>query len=351
MSRQYKHVSLSERIEIEKLLDQGRTQAQIARSLGRSRSTISREISRRSWRASNTSAAYTPYRPAGLRTREWTARHYRATIAQAHAGRAAQRCHQPRRMRHDRLVGYVREHLRRGWTPQEIAGRLPLEFAEDPVMRVSHETVYAWIYAPAQRHLQLWQYLTRGQRTRRRRGPARKVRRAPQIRYRVPIHHRPAQVEDRAEFGHWEADSVLGVRGTGALHTEVERTSRFVIAVKITAAAAAPTVAAQQAMIERLPAHAVKSITADNGSEFAWHYKLADATGVPTYFAVPYSAWQRGTSEHFNGRIRKYLPKRTRLDTITDSELADIITEINNRPRKILGWRTPAEVFHRLCST
>ena len=141
MSRQYKHVSLSERVEIEKLLDQGRTQAQIARSLGRSRSTISREISRRSWRASNTSAAYTPYRPAGLRTREWTARHYRATIAQAHAGRAAQRCHQPRRMGHDRLVGYVREHLRRGWTPQEIAGRLPLEFAEDPVMRVSHETV------------------------------------------------------------------------------------------------------------------------------------------------------------------------------------------------------------------
>ena len=217
-------------------------------------------------------------------------------------------------------------------------------------MRVSHETLYAWIYAPAQRGLQLWQYLPRGQRKRRRRGPARKVRRAPQIRYRVPIHHRPAEVEDRAEFGHWEADSVLGARGTGALHTEVERTSRFLVATKINAPAAHATMAAQQAMINRLPAHAVKSITADNGSEFAWHYKLADATGVPTYFAVPYSSWQRGTNEHFNGRIRKYLPKRTRFDTITDDELSDIITEINNRPRKILGWQTPAEVFNRLCS-
>lgn len=350
MSRQYKHVSLSERIEIEKSLDLGRSQAEIARRLGRSRSTISREIARRSWRASNTSAAYTPYRPAALRTGEWTQRHYRATIAQAHAGRAAQRCHQPRRMRHDRLVAYVRDHLRRGWTPEEIAGRLPLEFADDPAMRVSHETVYAWIYAPAQKGLQLWQYLPRGQRTRRRRGPARKVRRAPQIRFRVPIHHRPVEVEDRTEFGHWEADSVLGGRGSGALHTEVERTSRYLIAAKITAPAAAPTMAAQQAMIDALPAHAVKSITADNGSEFAWHYKLADTTGVPTYFAVPYSAWQRGTNEHFNGRIRKYLPKRTRLDTITDDELSDIITEINNRPRKILGWHTPAEVFNRLCS-
>ncbi len=265
MSRQYKHVSLSERIEIEKSLDLGRSQAEIARRLGRSRSTISREIARRSWRASNTSAAYTPYRPAALRTGEWTQRHYRATSAQAHAGRAAQRCHQPRRMRHDRLVAYVRDHLRRGWTPEEIAGRLPLEFADDPAMRVSHETVYAWIYAPTQKGLQLWQYLPRGQRKRRQRGPARKVRRAPQIRYRVPIHHRPIEVEDRTEFGHWEADSVLGARGSGALHTEVERTSRFVIAAKIDAPAAAPTMAAQQAMIDALPAHAVKSITADWG--------------------------------------------------------------------------------------
>ena len=363
MSRQYKHVSLSERIEIEKSLDLGRSQAEIARRLGRSRSTISREIARRSWRASNTSAAYTPYRPAALRTGEWTQRHYRATSAQAHAGRAAQRCHQPRRMRHDRLVAYVRDHLRRGWTPEEIAGRLPLEFADDPAMRVSHETVYAWIYAPTQKGLQLWQYLPRGQRKRRQRGPARKVRRAPQIRYRVPIHHRPIEVEDRTEFGHWEADSVLGVRGQrGAAHRG--RTNQQVRRRRQDRRRGSRPHHGRPTGDDRRVARARREVDhrglgvpparrsrAGGGSEFAWHYKLADATGVPTYFAVPYSSWQRGTNEHFNGRIRKYLPKRTRLDTITDAELADIIAEINNRPRKILGWHTPAEVFHRLCST
>jgi transposase, IS30 family len=176
LSRQYKHVSLAERVEIEKLLDQGVFQAEIARRLRRSRSTISREIKRRSWRPSSTSAAYTPYRPAGLRTGEWTKKQYRATIAQAHADRATERSHQAQRMRDDRLVGYVRERLRRGWTPEEIAGRLPVEFPNDAAMRVSHETLYAWIYAPSQRELGLWQYLPRG-RGKRRRGarPARFV--------------------------------------------------------------------------------------------------------------------------------------------------------------------------------
>jgi transposase, IS30 family len=124
---------------------------EIARRLGRSRSTISREVNRRLWCPSNTSAAYTRYRPLGLRTDEWTKKQYRATIAQAHAERATERSHQAQRMRDDRLVGYVREQLRRGWTPEEIAGRLPREFPDEAVMRVSHETLYAWIYAPAQK--------------------------------------------------------------------------------------------------------------------------------------------------------------------------------------------------------
>jgi len=351
LSRQYKHVSLAERIVIEKCLDQGVCLVEIARWLGRSRSTISREVARRSWRPSNTAAAYTPYRPAGLRAGEWTKRQYRATIAQAHAQKVGARSHQVRLMRSDALVAHVRERLRRGWTPEEIAGRLPLEFPDDPALRVSHETLYTWIYAPAQKTLGLWQYLPRGLRKRRKRGPARKTRRAPQIRFRVGIEHRPVEVEDRGEFGHWEADSLLGAKGAAGLHTEVERASRFLVATKIKSVTAQATLAAQQAMVAGLPAHAVRSITADNGSEFAWHHKLADSVGVPTYFAVPYSAWQRGTNEHFNARIRKYLPKRTRLDTITDHELADIINEINNRPRKILNWQTPTEVFNQLCST
>lgn len=166
-----------------------------------------------------------------------------------------------------------------------------------------------------------------------------------------PIHDRPPQVEDRAEFGHWEADSVLGTRGTGALHTEVERTSRYLAAVPIDSTTAQATLQAQHRLFTGLPAHAVRSVTADNGIEFSWHYKLADTIGVPTYFADPYSAYQRGTNEHFNGRIRKYLPKGTSFADLTTEELTEIITEINNRPRKVLGWRTPAEVFEQLCST
>jgi transposase, IS30 family len=174
MSKPYKHVSLAERIEIEKLLDRvpALSQAEIARRLGRSPSMICRGVARRSWRPSNTTAAYTPYRPVSLGTGEWTKRQYRATIAQAHAVRASQRSHQPHRMRCDRLVGYVRDRLRRGWTPEEIAGRLLLEFPDDPRMRVSHETLYTWIYHPKQKTLGLWQYLPRGLRKRRKRGPA-----------------------------------------------------------------------------------------------------------------------------------------------------------------------------------
>ena len=104
------------------------------------------------------------------------------------------------------------------------------------------------------------------------------------------------------------------------------------------------------AIYPQFPAHAVSSVTADNGSEFTLHYRLADTIGVPTYFADPYSAWQRGTNEHFNGRIRKYLPKRTSFADLEQAELNEIITEINDRPRKVLGWATPAKIFNELCS-
>ena len=120
--------------------------------------------------------------------------------------------------------------------------------------------------------------------------------------------------------------------------------------MKLPGATAQATLDAQLSIYAQFPAHAVASVTADNGSEFTWHYRLADTIGVPTYFADPYSAWQRGTNEHFNGRIRKYLPKRTSFADLDQAELDEIITEINDRPRKILGWATPAEVFKELCS-
>lgn len=155
----------------------------------------------------------------------------------------------------------------------------------------------------------------------------------------------------RDQFGHWESDSVIGKNRSNGLHTTVERTSRFLQARKLHQVTAGDTLTAQKNIYAGLPAHAVSSVTVDNGSEFAHHYRLADSLGVPTYFCDPYSAWQRGTNEHFNGRLRRYFPKGTNFDDVTDSELEDIVHEINNRPRKILGFATPAEIFQELCST
>lgn len=348
MSPHYRHLTLDDRIEIEKLLDHGHTHAEIARRVGVHRSTIGREVKKRSWQPERDHANLRPHLRNKLNTRNSHDRLYLAGQAQLHADTRRARSHQPYRLTYDPLIDWVIGHLRRGWTPEEISGRLPLDHPDDHRMRVSTETLYAWIYSPAQEHRQLPQYLARGQK-KRRRIKGRKVH-TERIKYRVSIHERPAVVATREEFGHWEADSVVGAHGTGGIHTMVERRSRYYLGVKLSQVAADPTLQAQLDMYRVLPAHAVKSVTADNGSEFAHHYKLADTIGVPTYFADPYSAYQRGSNEHFNGRLRKYLPKGTSFKDLTQEELDEYISEINNRPRKVLGWATPAEVFQELCS-
>lgn len=348
MPAHYRHLTIDDRIEIDKLLERQLSQAAIARRLGVHRSTISRELRRGSWQPERDHANLRPYLRNKLDTRGPHERLFLARQAQLQADERAARSHQPFRMRYDRLLDWVLKQLEKGWTPEEISGRLPIEFPDDPRMRVGVETLYAWIYSPRQRHRQLWQYLPRG-RQRRRKRQGRRVR-SDRIKWRTSIRDRPAEIDDRSEFGHWESDSVLGLRGSGGLHTTVERVSRYLQAVKIPAITANATLAAQRAAYAPMPAHAVRSITADNGSEFAFHYRLADSLAIPTYFADPYSAYQRGTNEHFNGRLRKYLPKGTSFDELDQHELDQIVTEINNRPRSILGWATPAEIFEELSS-
>ncbi|WBL19631.1 IS30 family transposase [Citricoccus sp. NR2] len=349
MSTHYRHLSLDDRIQIEILSERGVSRAEIARRIGVHRSTITRELSRGSWQPEHDHANLRPYLRNKLDTRTPHQRLYLAGQAHLQSQARAARSHQPYRMEHDPLVHWVISHLRRGWTPEEIAGRLGAQFPDDPRMRASPETLYAWIYSPNQAHRELWQYLERGQK-KRRRIKGRNVQ-TERIKHRVSIHDRPVEIESREEFGHWESDSVLGARGTGALHTSVERTSRYYVAIKIPQVAAAPTLHAQLDYYQGLPAHAVKSITVDNGSEFAHHHQLADTIGVPTYFCDPYSAFQRGSNEHFNRRIRRYLPKGTSFTDLTQEELDEYVWEINNRPRKILDWATPAEIFDELSLT
>jgi IS30 family transposase len=243
---------------------------------------------------------------------------------------------------------YVLSRFRQGWSPEEISGRLPIDFPDDDRMRVSAETLYSWVYSSSMRERQLWQYLPRGHKRRRRRS-ARGVHRV-RIRWRVGLDQRPVEVLSRECFGHGESDLVIGKNRSTGLHTTVERQSRFLQARKLGHVTASETFTAQQDIYARLPAHAVASVTVDNGSEFSHHHQLADTIGVPTYFCDPYSAWQRGTNEHVNGRLRRYFPKGTDFADVTDEELADIVHEINNRPRKVLGFATPAEIFQELRS-
>ncbi|MDD7384930.1 MAG: IS30 family transposase [Actinomycetaceae bacterium] len=225
-----------------------------------------------------------------------------------------------------------------------IAGRVRLDYPHDPRMRVCAETLYTWISLPSQRWRGLTHYLPLGHKTRRTRAGRRVHRHT--MKYRIPIHSRPPEIDERSEFGHWEIDSIIGNNHSGAIHTATERTSRYIAARLLPDTSAKATLDAEKDWISQLPIHAVRSLTADNGHEFAYHYQLADTTAIPTYFADPYSAWQRGTNERFNREIRRYLPKGTRFNTLTTSELDDIITEINNKPRKCLHWHTPAETLH-----
>lgn len=207
-------------------------------------------------------------------------------------------------------------------------------------MRVCRETIYTYLYAPEQSELKLWEYLPRKQ-VKRRKRPGRKVKRV-HIPDRVSIHERPAVVEIRTVFGHWEGDSIVGKRSTSAgIHTEVERISRKLMANKIAHIAASDTLQLQLAMFSGLPQAARQTTTLDNGLENAAHSQLRQTLGIQAYFAYPYSSWQRGRNEYNNGLVRRYVPKKTDFTGLTLDDLNDIVEEINNRSRKVLAYRTP----------
>ena len=195
MSEEYRHLRVEDRIEIARLGDRGRSRAQIARALGVHRSTITRELVRGSWQPEHDHANLRPYLRNRLDTRGPHERLYLAGQAHLMAQERAAGSHRSHRMRYDRLVDWVISALRRGWTPGEIAGRLPIEFPDDPRMRASTETIYAWIYSKPQRHRQLWQYLPRGQKKRRKRQ-GRRVH-SERIKWRTSIHDRPTVIENR----------------------------------------------------------------------------------------------------------------------------------------------------------
>ena len=321
-----RYLSWSEREEIAALDHAGRGVRDIARQLGRDPGTISRELDRGA-----------------------TSRGYRASVGQVKADKARAAPRAAKLATNLRLRREVQARLKRRESPEQIAGRLKIDFPDEPEMWVSAETIYQSLYVQARGGLkrELTAYLRTGRSMRK---PRRK---AGERRGRLPgmvsISERPPEVEDRAVPGHWEGDLILGSTASkSAVGTLVERTTGFVMLLHLPQDHGALTV--QEALVAKmatLPEQLKLSLTWDQGAEMANHVRIAEATGLEIYFCDPHSPWQRGSNENTNGLLRQYLPKGTDLSLFSQDELDAIADSMNNRPRATHAWHSPLEVFAR----
>ena len=325
-----RYLSWSEREELAALTHAGNGVREIARRLGRSPATISRELDR-----------------GGTR------RGYRASVGQGKADRARTEPRDGARLATRLpLRREVQARLRRRESPEQIAGRLRVDFPEDPEMWVSAETIYQSLYVQSRGGLkrELTKYLRTGRSMRKpRRRDAERRGRIPGM---VSISERPPEVEDRAVPGHWEGDLIMGsTASNSAVGTLVERTTGFVMLLHLPDGHGA--LAVQEALVAKiatLPDQLKRSLTWDQGKEMANHVRIAEVTGLDIYFCDPHSPWQRGSNENTNGLLRQYLPKGTDLGFYGPGLLDNIAAELNSRPRKRHGFQTPAEVLERLLS-
>lgn len=321
----YTHLTLKDRESILLGISTGKTLDTIAKEIGRSKSTVSREIARNGgWRSYSAATSQDRYRRVRLASR-------RPRILDRPGTR-------------DAVIRYITVLH---WSPEQIAGRLSLEGSP---IRISYSTIYRGIYLD-NLGVPLKSHGARGlPRLLRHRGKTRKIKgtineRRGRFNDVPSIHDRPRSAENRSWFGHWEGDTVRGKTGHSALVTLVDRKSRYLLS-KRTANAKADTV--RDVMIEllgALPANRVRTVTPDRGREFARYRELAERLNTKVFFPDPHAPQQRGTNENTNGLIREYFPKYTDLDLQSDQEIETYIEQLNNRPRKVLGWKTPSEVF------
>ncbi len=316
-------LSLAEREEISRGLSVGEPLRAIARRLGRSPSTISREVRR------NGGAA-----------------RYRATASDQAAWDRALRPKPCKLACSPPLARAVSAKLRRKWSPEQIAGWLRLSFPKEPHRQVSHETIYRSLYIQARGVLkkELLDHLRARRTIRRSRHASLKRNGHGQIKDAVSISERPASVEDRAIPGHWEGDLIGGTKNS-YIATLVERHSRYVMLVKVANKDTRSVVSALIRQTQHLPRELYKSLTWDRGKELADHPRLSLATDVDVYFCDPQSPWQRGSNENTNRLLRQYFPKGTDLSLYSQAKLSAVARQLNERPRKTLEYQTPAERF------
>jgi len=337
MGKNYKQLSIEERVMIQTQLAMGIKPGAIALALNRSASTISRELQRNGW--TRPKARPGPGRPA-------LAGGYRAEAAHRRAQSCTVKPRVERRLRPGTgLWEVVVEYLKAGYSPEQIAGTLAVVHPDTPSLQVSHETIYTAIYAMPRGELRTevigWLRFGHAKRRPRARGEDRRGR----IPDMVSIHDRPPEVEERLIPGHWEGDLIKGAHNRSAVGTLVERTTLFTVLSRMDNASAEAALSGFSHVLNRIEAQKRLSLTYDQGREMAAHQRLTETTGVKVYFADPHSPWQRGINENTNGLLRQYLPKGSDLSGFTQEELDAIAWKLNTRPRKSLGFKCPAELF------
>jgi transposase, IS30 family len=325
--KQYRHLSIFEREALDRLLFRGMNLTEIAHAMGRHKSSISREITRS----------------------RMTRGSYRAFSAEVIARKRKSIPKKPKTIENnDELKKYIYEHLRISWSPEQIANRLKKEYPTDKHMHVSHETIYTHLYVLPRGELkkELMTHLRQERQLRRQRGKQHSKR--GHIQDMISIKERPEEVANRTVPGHWEGDLIVGKGRNSALGTLVERTTRATILVPLKEKDAPAVRKAFARETKHLPKHMKLSLTYDRGKEMAEHKLFTKDTKIKVYFADPYSPWQRGTNENTNGLIRQYFPKGTEFDKIPHRKIKAVQDLLNGRPRKVLKWLTPFEVFENL---
>lgn len=314
MVAQYQHVTREIRCQIYALKSTGSSLRSIARIVGKDVSTISREIHRNSGK-----------------------RGYRFHQADSKARtRRSKASRKPKKLTHD-LQKTIRSGLLSDWSPEQISGRLALEGQS-----ISHETIYRYVWKDKREGGLLYQHLRRCGKRYNKRGSGKAGRGC--IPNRVDIKERPLVVEKKSRIGDFEGDTIIGAKHQGAIVSYVDRHSKYTLLKKVKRKTAEQVTKATVEKMAHLP-HAVLTITYDNGKEFADHQLIAKALNTKCYFATPYHSWERGLNEHTNGLVRQYLPKSTQFNKVSDRRIQAIEDKLNHRPRKILNYKTPFEVF------
>lgn len=313
----FKHFGTGERAQIEAMLACNCTTKRIAKYLQYSESGVSKEINRNS-----------------------TQGKYSHKYAQEQSEKRRKKSKHPKKLADPKITQYIETKLKLYWSVINILDNIFRDTGESLCL----ESIYRYIYHSTNKEKKLWKFLRRSRKKRRKHSATRKLKQIP-IANRISIHERPIIVEARSRIGDWELDTMIGANQQGIIGTFVDRTSRFVLINKMKNKTSAEMAIAASEKFKKIQKSKRKTMTADNGGEFACHEFLAKEFGIDFYFADPYSSWQRGTNENTNGLIRQFLPKGTEFTNVTQDELDHYAWLINNRPRRCLGNRTAQEVF------